>query len=155
MSQLPTILVVEDDQEVQRILEDALGESGFAPAITASGEEALTLLRGNRGKYHALVADIALRGRMTGWEVATQVRQIDPEFPVLYLTGGYAHQWTLRGVANSALLTKPFEVPQLVETISNLLDAGGPSRQDEAQQVAQEYADDQRGIIKKLHKPLN
>ena len=118
------ILVVEDDLEIQTILEEALGEGGFDPAITASGEEAVTLLKGNRGKYRALVADIALRGRMSGWEVATHARQVDPEFPVLYITGAYAHQWILRGVANSALLTKPFAPPELVTAMSQLLNTG-------------------------------
>ena len=46
---------------------------------------------------------------------------IDPEFPVLYLTGAYAHQWPLRGVPNSVLVTKPFAPPQLVTAVSQLL----------------------------------
>jgi DNA-binding response OmpR family regulator len=123
----PVILVVEDDWEIQTIVEDALGEGGFEPAITASGEEAVTLLKGKRRKYQALVADIGLRGRMSGWEVATHARQIDPEFPVLYITGAYAHQWTLRGVPNSALLTKPFAPAQLVTAVSQLLNGGTPT----------------------------
>ncbi len=57
------ILVVEDDEQIQTIVEDALTEGGFEPAVAPSGEEAVTLLRGHRGKYCALVADIVLRGR--------------------------------------------------------------------------------------------
>ena len=127
MKEQPLILVVEDDQEVQSIVEDALVEGGFEPAIAPSGEEAVMLLRGNRGRYRALVADIALRGRMSGWEVATHARHIDPEFPVLYLTGAYAHQWPLRGVPNSILVTKPFAPPQLVTAVSQLLNDGTPT----------------------------
>jgi DNA-binding response OmpR family regulator len=115
------ILVVEDDQEIQGIVEDTLDDGGFEPAIASSGEEALTLLWGNRGRYRALVADIGLRGRMSGWELATRAREIDPKFPVLYMTGAYAHQWVLRGVPNSILLTKPFAPPQLVTAVSHLL----------------------------------
>jgi DNA-binding response OmpR family regulator len=119
------ILVVEDDRDVQTIIDDALGEGGFDAAITASGEEALTLLRGNKIRYRALVADIGLRGRMSGWEVATRAREIDPRFPVLYISGFYAHQWLLRGVPHSVLLPKPFAPAQLVAAISQLLNAGG------------------------------
>jgi len=122
----PVILVVEDDSAVQRVIGDALEEGGFDPAIASSGEEAVTLLKGNKGKYQALVADIALRGRVTGWEVATKAREIDPEFPVLYVTGAYSDQWPFRGVANSVLLTKPFEPPQLVTAISDLLQTDAP-----------------------------
>ena len=121
------ILVVEDDQEIQSIVEDALTDGGYVPAIAPSGEEAVTLLKGNRGKYRALIADIGLRGRMTGWEVASCAREIDPEFPVLYLTGAFAHQWALRGVSYSLLLTKPFAPAQLVTAVSQLLNGGAPT----------------------------
>ena len=43
MEDLPVILVVEDDQPLQVIVEAALTEGGFEPAIAASGEEAVTL----------------------------------------------------------------------------------------------------------------
>ena len=87
MEDLPVILVVEDDEQIQTVVEDALTEGGFEPAIAPSGEEAVTLLRGNKGNYRALVADIGLRGRMDGWEVAKRAREIDPEFPIVYMTG--------------------------------------------------------------------
>jgi len=65
-------MVIEDDQQIQGIVEDALIDGGFEPAIAASGEEAVTLLKGNRGKYRALVTDISLLGNTDGWEVARQ-----------------------------------------------------------------------------------
>jgi ActR/RegA family two-component response regulator len=46
VQELPLILVIEDDPDIQIIVEDALSEGGFEPAIAASGEEAVTLLRG-------------------------------------------------------------------------------------------------------------
>ncbi len=118
------ILVVEDDQEIQIIVEDALTEGGFAPAIAPSGEEAVTLLRGNRGSYRALVADVKLRGRMDGWEAAKHAREIDPNFPIIYMTGAGADQWPSHGVPNSLLLTKPFAPAQLVTAVSQLLNGG-------------------------------
>jgi DNA-binding response OmpR family regulator len=41
----PVILVIEDDPPIQILIEDALAESSFEPAIAASGEEAVTLLK--------------------------------------------------------------------------------------------------------------
>ena len=127
MSDLPVILVVEDDAPVQTIVEDALIDSGFEPAIAASGEEAVTLLKGIKGKYRALVTDIQLRGVMDGWEVAKRAREIDPEFPIIYMTGGHAAEWPSHGVPNSILLTKPFAPAQLVTAVSQLLNAGKPT----------------------------
>jgi CheY-like chemotaxis protein len=86
----PVILVVEDDEPIQSLVEDALGDGGFELAIAASGEEAVTLLRGMKSKYRALVIDISLRGKMDGWEVAKKAREIDPEFPVVYMSGASA-----------------------------------------------------------------
>jgi DNA-binding response OmpR family regulator len=119
----PVVLVVEDDQGIQSIVEDALVEGGFEPAIAPSGEEAVTLLRGNRNGYRALVADVKLRGRMDGWEVARHAREIDPEFPIVYMTGASADQWPAHGVPNSILLQKPFAPAQIVTAVSQLLNS--------------------------------
>jgi DNA-binding response OmpR family regulator len=121
LEESPVILVVEDDPPIQIIVEDALADGGFEPAITASGEEAVTLLKGHKGKYHALVVDIALLGRLDGWEVAKRAREIDPAFPVLYITAANADQWPSQGVPNSGLLTKPFVPAQLVTAVSSVV----------------------------------
>src|SRR5712671_844796 len=118
------IMVVEDDQTIQGLVEEALSDGGFEPAIAASGEEAVTLLRGNRNHYRALVTDINLLGTMDGWEVARQAREINPAFPIVYMTGAAADQWASHGVPNSVLLTKPFAPAQLVTALAQLLDAG-------------------------------
>src|SRR6195256_6794464 len=97
------ILVVEDDQAVQSLVEEALTDGGFEPAIATSGEEAVTLLKGGKTKYCALVTDIHLRGTMDGWEVARQAREIEPDFPVVYMSGAAAADWTSRGVPNSIM----------------------------------------------------
>jgi DNA-binding response OmpR family regulator len=126
LEELLVIMVVEDDQAIQTMVEVALADGGFEPAIAASGEEAVTLLKGGSTKYRALVTDINLAGTMDGWEVARRAREIDPEFPVVYMTGASADQWGSRGVPNSILLTKPFAPAQLVTAVSQLLNAGTP-----------------------------
>ena len=118
------ILVVEDDQMIEGLVEETLGDGGFEPAIAASGEEAVTLLRGGKTKYRALVIDINLRGSMDGWEVARSARKIDPAFLIIYMTGQAADQWASQGVPNSILLCKPFAPAQLVTAVSNLLNTG-------------------------------
>jgi len=81
-------------------------------------------LKGRTGNYRALVTDISLRGKIDGWEVARQAREIDPEFPVVYISGGSAAEWPSKGVPNSVMVPKPFAPAQLVTAISNLLNAG-------------------------------
>ncbi len=130
VSDLPVVLVVEDDDLIQQIIEDALTEGGFEPAIAASGEEAVTLLNGgaviknSAVRYRALVTDINLKGKLDGWHVAKKAREIDPAFPIVYVTGAAAGEWPVNGVPNSILLEKPFAPAQLVTAVSNLLNKG-------------------------------
>jgi CheY-like chemotaxis protein len=117
----PTVLVIEDEDAIQALVEEALADGGFFAAIAPSGEEAITLLKGHRGRYQALVTDINLRGRMDGWEVARHAREINPEFPVVYISGASAADWPSKGVPNSIMLAKPFATAQLVTAVSQLL----------------------------------
>jgi DNA-binding response OmpR family regulator len=118
---LPVVLVIEDDPDIQFFLEEALRDGGFEPAIAGSGEEAVTLLKAFRSKYAALITDIRLLGRLDGWHVARAAREVDPAFPVVYITGASPQEWPMWGVPNSVLLTKPFTPEQLVGAMSRLI----------------------------------
>src|SRR5258708_859945 len=120
-------MVVEDDDAVQSLVEDALTEGGFEPAIAASGEEAVTLLKGRAGNYRALVTDIGLRGKIDGWGVGRQAREIDPQFPVVYMSGASADDLPSQGVPNSIMLSKPFAPAPPVTALANLLNTGTPT----------------------------
>jgi CheY-like chemotaxis protein len=95
------ILVVEDDPLVQRVVAVIFSGGGFAIASASSGEQALELLDAADGKYRALVTDVNLgRDKRDGWEVAKHARELDPEFPIVYMSGDSAADWesTLRHV---------------------------------------------------------
>jgi DNA-binding response OmpR family regulator len=121
--ELPVILVAEDEYTLQTFLEHSLSEAGFEPAIVASGEEAITLLKGKAAEYRALITDVQLTGKLDGWDVARVAREIDPTFPVVYMTGTAAEEWASKGVPNSVLLAKPFAPAQLITAVSELLNA--------------------------------
>jgi DNA-binding response OmpR family regulator len=116
------VLVVEDDQPIQSLLEEALAEGGFEASIASSGEEALTLLR--EGKYDLLALDIKLgQDGIRGWHVARRARTLNPGLPVIYITGAAAEDWAVHGVAKSIMLAKPFTPSQLINAISQLMPA--------------------------------
>lgn len=125
-TELPIVLVVEDDLAIQGIVDEALIEAGFETAIAASAEEAVTLLKARVANYKALVTDINLKGMMNGWQVAKAAREIDPTFPIIYMTGAAGGDWPSHGVPNSILLEKPFAPAQLVTAVSQLLNASPP-----------------------------
>src|SRR6204780_5959508 len=124
---LLVILVVEDDQLVQSVVEENLTDGGFETVIASSGENAVELLDASDGKYRALVTDINLgRGGIDGWSVARHAREIDPNFPVVYMSGKDADDWASKGVPNSIMLAKRFAPAQLVTAVSHLLNTGTP-----------------------------
>jgi DNA-binding response OmpR family regulator len=108
------------------LAEEALSDGGFASVLMASGEEAITFLNTETSKHRAVVTDINLSGKITGWDVGRTAREIDPTVPVIYMTGTHGEEWTSKGVPNSVLLAKPFAPAQLVTAISQLLNASPP-----------------------------
>lgn len=123
---MPVILVVEDEELLQSFVADALHDGGFEAVVAYSGEEAVTLLKADNGQYRALVTDIDLKGKMDGWEVAQHARKIQPEFPIVYMSGAAAADWTSKGVLNSVMLSKPFAPAQLLTALANLLNNAAP-----------------------------
>ena len=122
------ILIVEDDQLLQSVVEDCLSDGGFEAVIASSGDNAVELLDAAQGKYRALVTDINLSpSEIDGWDVARHAREIDPNFPVVYMSGKDADDWASKGVPNSIMLAKPFAPAQLVTAVSQLLNASPPT----------------------------
>jgi DNA-binding response OmpR family regulator len=128
---LPVVLVTEDDELVQDVVKEALADGGFETAAARTGEEAVNLLKADHAKYHALVTDIHLEGKLDGWDVARAAREIDANFPVVYMTGAASDEWASKGVPNSVLLNKPFAPAQLLTAVSQLLNAAPPKTSTE------------------------
>ena len=93
MNDAVEILVVEDDQLIQAMVEQALSDGGFELPLTASGEEAIGLLQDARSKYRAVVTDINRLGKLDGWKVGRSAREIDPTMPIIYMTGTHGEEW--------------------------------------------------------------
>ncbi|HLG80095.1 MAG TPA: response regulator [Bradyrhizobium sp.] len=125
MSTLPLILVIEDEYFLQADVEKVLTDAGFETIVVASGEEALTLLMGETKHPDALVTDVKLAGRLSGWDVARRIREKDPSFPVVYVTA-FDQDWSAYGVPNSIVIPKPFAPAQLVTAVSTLLNISKP-----------------------------
>ena len=121
MSEPPSILIVEDEYLLQGVLENALTEAGFASDILSSGEEAITVFIA-RGRHHkALVTDIYLAGKLSGWDLARRMREKHPDILVVYMMAGAdLALWDSQGVSNSVLLEKPFQPARLVAALMTL-----------------------------------
>ncbi|UPU01372.1 response regulator (plasmid) [Bradyrhizobium barranii subsp. apii] len=118
-----TVLIVEDDDLVRTIVQEALVEGGFQALLVSSGEEALALLQGDVSKWHAVITDVNLQGGLDGWHVARRARELVSDIPVFFMTGAAAAEWSANGVPNSILLNKPFAPAQITIAVAQLLNA--------------------------------
>ena len=106
------------------MVEDALAAAGFVVTTVARATEALRLLEDPAAGYRALITDINLADNITGWSVAKRAREITPDLPIVYTSGGGASEWSSNGVPNSILVAKPFAAGQVVTAVNQLLNQG-------------------------------
>ena len=133
MTQAVSVLVVEDEELIQEIVNEALEDGGFDVVRAMTGEEAVAKLEAADADYRALVTDIRLgRSALLGWDVAKRAREIHPEMPVVYISGDSGHDWSANGVPGSLMITKPFAPAQLVTAVAQLINerAAAPSGND-------------------------
>jgi CheY-like chemotaxis protein len=118
----PILLVVEDEALLMMVAEESLEEAGYQVIAASSGEEAIALLEARHAEIRGLVTDVHL-GTLSGWDVARRGRELVPDLPVVYVSGGHVHEWTSQGVPQSVMIQKPYALAQLVTAISQLINA--------------------------------
>lgn len=117
----PNLLVVEDDQIIALDLKYALQAAGFSIATVSSGAKAIEHLDEHAGELGALLTDIQLGEGPTGWEVAHHARRINPELPVVYMSGAAEQSWESEGVPASVFILKPYAMSQVITAVSTLI----------------------------------
>ena len=133
-----TILLVDDDAPIRRLLRRALEGQGYQLLEACDGHEALGLLANHRGPIDLLVTDVVMP-RMDGFTLSDRVGESHPETRVLFVSGQADRSVTVRGglkETGRAFLLKPFTHATLLQTIREQLDGapntGGPGRQRHA-----------------------
>jgi CheY-like chemotaxis protein/tetratricopeptide (TPR) repeat protein len=116
-----SILHVEDNKVVARLIQDTLGTVGMHVDSCISGATALEVLKGE-APYDALIIDNNLPG-LSGLELVLRVRSMDHRrnTPIVMLSGDDCEKEAWRAGV-SAFLRKPEDVEQLSSTIERLLD---------------------------------
>ena len=125
-----TLLVVEDEPLIALSIEDVLVEGGFAVVAVDSGVEALRILEAGETPIAGLVTDIRCGNGPDGWQLARRGRELNPNLPVVYISGDSAHEHRSRGLPESIMVPKPFAATQIVTAVSMLLNALPPAAHD-------------------------
>ncbi len=103
------------------MLAEQLRESGYAPSVAYSVEEALDLIRSEC--FRAVLSDIRLNGE-DGFELLRAVRELGRSLPVILMTSFGSDATARRAQAEGAVafLRKPFRLAELRETLQRLLE---------------------------------
>jgi two-component system, NtrC family, nitrogen regulation response regulator NtrX len=115
-----SILVVDDEAGVRSSLVGILGDEGYAAEAVESGEAALVALENRR--YDLLLLDVWLPG-MDGLEVLARVRTLDPEVPVVVISGHGSIETAVKAVRMGAqdFVEKPLALEKTLLVIKNAL----------------------------------
>lgn len=122
-SELPRVLVVDDEEHITEMVAMGLGYAGFEVERVASGRAALDAVA--RNPPALIVLDVML-GDIDGFEVARRLRRDEgagTRIPIIFLTARDATQDKVTGLrlGSDDYVTKPFSIEELIERVKAVL----------------------------------
>jgi two-component system OmpR family response regulator len=120
------ILTIEDDDAVASALQESL-RSSYVVDRASNGADGLAQVKG--GRYDVVVLDLHL-GDMSGLEVCRAIKDIQPDTPVLILSGDKAvmNKIALLDAGAEDYLTKPFSLGELKARLRTIIRRKGAKR---------------------------
>jgi CheY-like chemotaxis protein len=127
----PTVLIVEDDPVLARMLGHLLTLEGFTPHIAAGGADAESALR--RQAPHLVLLDVVLPDA-DGFDILARMKgnPAQRDIPVILVTGRTTREGVMRGLAGGAdgYITKPIAYEALAHGVKSVLGLGAAPEDD-------------------------
>ena len=119
-----TVLVVEDEAVVQRLVKRTLESAGYTVLTASDGDEALRVLEQHEGVVHLLFTDVVMPG-MNGRELAARVAELRPAMKIIYTSGYTDDAVVRRGVLEDGInfVGKPHTRAELTRKVREVLDS--------------------------------
>jgi DNA-binding response OmpR family regulator len=120
-----TILIIDDDPDILKVLAWTLEEAGYTVAAVTSGREALQWLRAAAAVNELpglILLDLALPG-MSGSQLVATLRQQwgGRVWPIIFISAAQSAQIGGRETGAGFTLTKPFDVNKLLKLVNTIL----------------------------------
>ena len=115
-----TILVIEDEAMVRKVTGRMLENSGYHVMEAVDGMEGLTIFKKHRERISLILLDLSMPG-MSGREVLSELRSIDPQVNVLILTGYSMLDEEL--MTSEIVVQKPFDQNDLAHKVRDVLES--------------------------------
>jgi DNA-binding NtrC family response regulator len=118
---MPRILVVDDDRETCRFMEELLRGPDRQIELAHTPEEALALA--GRGAFDLVVSDINLNAELSGLDLLRAFKRADPRLEVVLISGFGTLETAIEAVRAGAFdyVSKPFDIVEVKETVDRAL----------------------------------
>jgi DNA-binding response OmpR family regulator len=118
----PTVLVVDDEEDLRDIMRRMLERRGFDTLIAGDSQQAITACREHPGDIDILVTDLGLPG-VSGGELSRSATELRPSMSVVYISGLPKEIAVADGLIgeDALLVKKPFSSEVLVKTLRSVL----------------------------------
>ncbi len=117
------ILFVDDELPIIRMGKQTLERLGYDVESVQDSTEALTMFVADPGRFDLLITDMTMPG-MTGVQLAKQILEIRPDFPIILSTGfsGSISDEEIRSLGIRALVMKPILKEDIAHMVRQVLD---------------------------------
>lgn len=118
-----TILLVEDDITVHKLMKTILEHSGYKILSATDGDEAISILKTRKGAIDLALLDMVLP-KFSGKELAEKIMIEWPEMKILFCTGYLREivESLAQNKQNTGIIEKPFRKSELLKKVRNILD---------------------------------
>jgi CheY-like chemotaxis protein len=122
-----TILIVDDEEEVNNLISEMLETIGYRTLQAKNGKEALKIYKQNSDTIDLVVLDMIMPV-LSGYETFFKLRDINPTVKVLLISGYSENSKTMEilRICGCGFLSKPFEMNRLSESVARALRARIP-----------------------------
>lgn len=125
--QKSTILVVDDDQDILKLISMRLNAAGYDTIAASNGEQAMAAISLKRPDL--IVSDLRMPA-MDGMALLNAVHQLHPTLPMIILTAHGSIPDAVHATQHGAysFLTKPFDSQELMQLVASALRVSGSQR---------------------------
>ena len=117
-----TILVVDDEPAVRRLIVRTLSDNGFVALEAGSGTDGLAIFQVQSGAINLAIVDMVMPA-MSGLDLAAELVRRQPNLKILYISG-HSESIAMESIARQwpeSVLLKPFNRRTLVARVQKLL----------------------------------
>lgn len=117
------LLVVDDEEAIVALMQEALCSLGYKVTAVTSSVEALRILKAEPDNFNLVITDMTMP-HMTGQKLAEEIFRIKPEMPIILCTG-FSELITkekARRIGISKFITKPISPNNLAKYVREILD---------------------------------